>query len=1125
MNYFSIQNYTTHSTLSGLMEIDKWVSRAKELDYTHLGITEKGNMSSWLDFQEECLEQDIEPLFGYEFVIYDSIDYKKRRNATYKGVVLLYVKDEVGLENLITLNNISNTVAEEDKEGGFYYSARMDIETIGKYSEGLACVVPNDTGAGFKLYDDSRYKDLKCLSELAAIFGEDFYVGLNFFDGDESTNSLLGFLENSGWNVIPTSNSHYPEEKHSHLYDIIRRVDHNKRNNLQNRDRDVKNGFLHSNEQFKTSVSTLDPLWEDKLTDGLFNLKESLNFRMKTDEVFMPRVDLIEGLKEDLMRFIGEGFKKKLCPQADYDVLLDLDQLEPYRDSLPFEHTNKGERSDILHPLSVYIDRLRHEFEVIEELGYLDYFYVVYDICLHVDKVGLERGFARGSAAGSLVSYLLNITKVDPVRHDLLFSRFLNKFRKELPDIDLDFSKAAREEVKSYIKEKYGEDCFCSIGTFDRLKIVSAIKNVAAAYDYGIPLNELDSDGTPAILHYDHFFLSNIMKSSHAPATSRGEKELQERRESSEKFEEFYQKHSNWINDVILPLQETITGVGVHASGYLITPKPLNQCIPVTHHKTGCISQWRDRNCENLGYPKFDFLNIEAISVVGYAKQLIREAGHEIPEIEGVSLFDLDALTVLVDNDTMGLFQLGSWSQRKYGAQLFLPEKRDYYLTELREKIFDLNVARAALVRTGPMMAHAHDYFAEILNGLREEEYAHKDLKPILSNTLGQLVYQEQMMRIAVAIGGLNEYEADFLRKACGKKKLKEMEKWEDRFKTGALDNGYDKEMIDDLWFKIVAFAEYSFNLSHSVAYVLLTYYQAYIKSRFPMEFWCGILKFASDDVKEDGNIFQVRCIAERGGIEFVFPNIHGFSEDFRPAGENKIYWPCRAIKGLGDKTMAELSKGGRNSFKDFDDFMDSINKRTIHKGVVNTLIRAGFFDPLGPPWEVAKMHKKWRDDNKKKGNDIPYDMSHEDVFRWYKIRNDVYNMQVVSWKEVSSFHKRITRFNPDQFAQVNDGDKVLIGGLIEKLKPSKTSKNEWYAKLTIVDHDERYSVNLWGGYWNNKQLDYDKARPREGQIIELVGKKDTWKPEPDRVYHSLSVADKNDYVKILWDSSNIDKE
>lgn len=1128
---WSLQNYSTYSIKSGTMEPKKWVQRAAEVGYEALALTDKQTLAGLLEFQKECDKHDIHPVLGAEFLVTPDVSVReKKKKENVGGVVLLYAKDQEGLKNLIGLNNFST-----DKSRGFYYRPRVDLKTIEQYSDGLLCVVPVEDGWGRDVKANStKLKHPERLYELYQIFDDDFYVGINPMANFREAQLRNAAVHTMDFKKVYTFNAHYPERKYSHLYDIVRRMDGGGRMS-DNLPRTVDNGYLPTHEDFleygNEFATNEDLIAECEVNLG--QIAEKCQARIETGTYHMPVMETETGsVKGDLLKYIGEGIKQKLCPDIEFEngYLQSLDELEDYREEFshiyPFEHAYKGEvkyEEDMpylvavaepkveykvwLHTLNEYIDRLKYEFEIIEELGYLDYFQIIRYLCAYIDEQGLGRGFARGSAAGSLVSYLLNITRVDPLRHGLIFERFLNPDRNDLPDIDLDFSVEAREEIKRHVREKWGEAHVCNIGAYGRLKIVSAIKKVAASNGYAIP----DNDGKH--VQYSFSRLTDLLSNTHAKATTRGRDELHERMEGNSAFQEFVAKHRDWIESVIMPLQEMVINTQIHAAGTLITKYPIDECVPVYEHSNGTrVTQWKDRDCESAGHPKFDFLTVEGVNVVEFASHLIKQRKDvDIPPIEEVPLDDPKAIQLFTDIKTRGIFQFRTYSQREY-------------FDHLRPTKFEELVAAVALVRPGPIAANAHIDYADIKHGRKEPEYDHPDLKEILGETYGLLVYQEQMMEIARKMAGFTGSQADYLRKACGKKKIKEMKKWKDVFIEGGVENGYSEDVMKTLWGKIVEFAEYSFNKSHAVAYTLLSYYQAYIKARHNVEFWPAVLKY-SDGNKDDASPQALKHLVKSYGIEIVYPTIHGYAPDFEPAdGENQIYWPLRAIKGIGDSVVNELCKDGRRGFDSIEEMMEECDLRKVHKGVMGKLIKAGFFDPIAPPWEVARLYFKIREGQGYNDDGIPYDLAHRNKFRWYQERNEAYGMIVKPWKEVAPFHHKVQTYTEERLSRMSKDKAMFVGGYVEDMRVDKTKNGGWYARVTLVDEGERHTVMMWPGFFENRALDQPDDngiihRPYKGQLIELTGHYDEWNGR-----HQVILNSPRNYCRVIWDEMDLEE-
>jgi DNA polymerase III subunit alpha len=1095
-SFFSLQNYTTYSILSGVKEPRHWVERAAELGYSSLGICDKNTMAGLIEFQQECAAHDISPVLGCEFVVYDYAgpDKAKRPEAKKIGHVLLYVKSEEGFVNLIRLNNFSH-----DPSRGFYYRPRISLEILAQYAEGLVCVSPSEGGVGTLLKEGSnQLEKIEQILSLFEIFREDFYLGLNpllessskYYGANQAISSLVA--KQDVFKPVYCFNSHYPKKEESALYDVVRTIDSGKVQ--KNLNREVVNGYLPELVEVlmmnKNVNSYISESIHDRSISSLDEIREKCSYRIPLETYHMPSPHLTySSVEEDLLCFIGEGFKLKLHPSAGFDKLNSFDELKEFANEMPYEHISKGEKPETLKPLGEYIARLEYEWSIIEKMGFLDYFHLVHDVC----SQNKERGPGRGSAAGCLISYLLDITDVDPIRHGLFFERFLNVDRKDLPDIDLDFSSSSISVTEEYVREKYGTDKVAPIITYSRMKVASGIKDIARAYSYTIPNN----DG--GFTTYDYGNLTNQVKVPYVRQTARGREELEERLQY-ENFESFYQKHSKWVENVVLPLQETVTNDGIHAAGTIITHLNHDECLPLKYNSKNSVfvSQWKDKDCEKRGFPKFDFLTIDALDIIKRARNLIEKRhGISLPHRREIPLDDARALSVFQDVKTDGVFQFNTFAQKMY-------------LGLLKPKSFDDLVAAVALVRPGPMLEEIHIHFAEVKNGERALVYDHPDLEPVLGSTYGFMIYQEQMMEIVKTIGGLNGAEAERVRRACGKKKKEEMDLWEERFKGGAVSRGYSADFASNLWNKIVKFAEYSFNLSHSVSYTKISYEQAYLKSRWPLEYWAAALSYSSSDAARDNSAVNVKYQAVEEGVEFIYPNIFAFSDDYTPHGERSILWPLSRIKGLGSKAVEELTRGGRTSFSSMEEMVKTLSNRVLNKRVYHALIASGFFDPLYTPWEAAQEYYRIR------GEEVPYEMAHKNKFAWYKLRNEAFGMIVKPWKEVAPFNPKVQRFPGVTLSNKADGKNVFIGGYIQDLRIKRSKRGDWFAKATIIDDGEEFDVKFWSSFWENEILDIEGRRPKVGQLVELIGTKESWN---DR--SQVTVGHPNAYVKIVWDDKN----
>jgi DNA polymerase-3 subunit alpha len=1087
----SIQNYTAYSIFAGTATPKKWIQQAKELGYTAFSFTDRSTMAGSIQLQKQCDEHGLHPIHGMD-VYLTATNEKNEANKQPLGRILLYAKNETGFKNLIKINNLSH---DRSKEGFFYYRARVPLQALIENMEGIICVVAEEI---------AHKIDGKTINYLKMCFNEDFYIGLNPLVDLEAFKARV--FHDTNFQYLPVFNAIHPFEGNDHLIDALIKMDTgtNKVNTCNS----------------KTSFCLPDPknlqqVFSESEYDYLVSL--GLGFQSKIEKFLvlnqykMPPVLLDEPTKTYLEKKAIEGFRKKLFPALPKHVktLTDLEQVQGLDKEYPFILVKNKDMYARRYSLKVYVERIKEEIEIIDLLSFQDYFYHIWDICrvAHESKLGFGPG--RGSGAGSLYAYLLNITEVDSIRHEIPFERFLTITRKDLPDIDLDFSPACREHVRDYLKDKYGLDRVCNIGTYSRFKVTSTVKALAASMAYGI---EADNG---SIVAYDPQSLHDITD-VHTSSTAKGMEELEEMR-LDPKFERFYQQHEKWFKSHVFPLLDSCKAESIHAAGVVITPETFNNCVPLNYNSNQdtWTTQWEMMDVESYGYPKFDLLVVEALSVIAEAKRLIKQRHLvDVPEYFELPFDDEQALAIFKNVATANIFQYNTYSQKRY-------------LKQLRADTFEDLSACIALIRPGPIAALAHDRYADKKSGKLELSYPHPDLETVLQDTYGELIYQEQMMRIAKDLAGFTGAESDALRKACGKKKKEDMIKWEGKFKEQMEQRGYPQDLADNLWDAIVAFASYSFNRGHSVAYALISYYQAYIKARFPVEYWAASLNYADTSRTKDGSVYDLKVDAEVEGIKFHFPNCEGFAARFHPADEDTIYWPLSVVPFVKGKSLNYLTDNDtRNSFDDFDAFFEATRltddngkvKKVVNLAAVKQLVKIGFFDPWMKPWEA--MQKFLDMDNpptEKRQNRLPEEFLDEslepisDPFFWQSIKNETFNCLVKSWKEVAPFDDKCRQWTEARIAKVPDGKHIFIGGEVQTVIRKYDKRGNPYATIIVEDLGEKHYVKCWSSFWDNPNLDIEKRRPRQGDLVEMVVKKSTWN---DRI--DLSMGDSDMYMRVV---------
>ena len=1086
----SLHNYTTYTKLYGSMVPASWPEVASKLGYEYLALTDINSMAGAIQFQGACDKHKIKPIFGETFLLVDDID---KASEDIAGTIILYAKNSNGMGNLIEINNKAQLE-------GFYYRPRLSLAMLEGLTDDLIAVIPVSNGAyiDLKKTSDDNLTPVhpQKLIKLSGLFSE-LYIGLNPLI-DFHKDCFAEYFKNMYWvsSSIPTVFSFHavtPAKEHQHLHQILRDMDNGKCKKTPSFP--ARNSYLPVMEDINAINHGENGLaWPDDILADIIArtdaIADACNYRFPTGKPLMPKASPRKTVEEDLFDILIENFNNKIFDLGDsVKTLADFAKLNlnNYKGIYAKIYLKRGDSFKEQKYVSEYIASIVDELTLYKAKDFLDYFHIANDIVMYGYSKSGVLSPGRGSVGGSTIAYLVSITCTDAHRHGLLRERFLNSDRNDAPDIDMDFPPDVREDIiNNYLPTKYGSDCVIPIGTYARTKIKSMIKKFAESKGYAIP----NDDGT--LTHYTPENLSQVLD-SFVKATLRGEEELESLMDNYQ-FSGFYKKHSKWIESIVMPLLETVTNISVHAGGVVISPESYRRTIPIqwnaNNSKKCMITQWEGPCLEKRGLIKFDILGVKALSVVSTAQNIIKSFGMSYLELDDIPLNDEPTLLVFFSGKTSGVFQFSSYLQKAY-----LPQFQPCSFSQVTNCI--------AVKRPGVMEEGGDTVYLEVHHKTRKAKYLHKDLKPILSTTGGVLVYQEQMMAIA-RLMGLTMSESDYLRKACGKKKVEEMNKWEDVFKSRGAEKGYDQEVLDSLWHSFVSSASYLFNKSHAVSYTLLSWQQAYLKAHFPQAFWCGALTFASTDKKKDNSVFQLKYAAEDEGVEFVFPTINDFSIEFRPVSMegNQIYWPITSIKRVGEKSAEKMTNNGTiTSFKSLEEFSKASTLTTF-----KALLIAGFFDPLGAPWEIAAEYYAMRNEP------VPFEFDHSDLFEWAKMKQEAFGFQVDSWKKIAPFNSGVGSYHMSDLALLRDKSSVLLGGIVELVRIERTAKGEKYASILIVDRNEKYFIKIWPDIWQDERLSREKRRPSVGDVIEIYAKKQTYKGKPSLVMESIDSP-----LRIVW--------
>jgi DNA polymerase-3 subunit alpha len=883
--------HTDYSMLDGACDVEKLAARAKELGMPAVAMTDHGNIFGAVHFVNAAKHVGVKPIVGCELYICKKEDHDTSRTPpdgdTYNHLLVL-AENEEGYRNLVKITS-------EASLRGFYYKPRISKKFLAAHSKGLIAFSGCLKGEIPELLAAGKYEEARSSAGwFRETFGKD-----NFFleiqdqglDLEHKIHPDLFRLEKeTGIPLVATNDSHYLCEDDAHAQDVMLCVQMGK--TIQDTDR-LK---FQGTQFYVKSAEEMYRVFKDApdVLSRTLAIAERCNLKLEKVRNPFPHFEVPPGYTLD--SYFEEVARKGFERRKE-----ELQRLE-----------SLGRRK---HPLSDYEERLAREIAIIQQMQFSGYFLIVWDFIRYAKENNIPVGPGRGSAAGSLVSYAMRITDIDPLQHELLFERFLNPERVSLPDIDIDFCMNRRGEVIDYVTRKYGREQVAQIITFGTMQAKAAIKDVGRAMN--MPFQDVDriAKMVPQQLNIT---LEQSLRAS---------PQLQQAYENEQQIRE--------LIDTAKKLEGLVRNAGVHAAGVVIAPEPLTNLVPLHRTKNEeIVTAYDMKAIEKLGLLKMDFLGLTTLTILDDALKLIRQS-------RGV---DLDLKTIPPDDKetyekvfhsalTSGIFQFES-----HGMQDVLRRYKPNSVEDL--------TALNALYRPGPIQGGMIDDFIERKWGRRKIEYLLPELEELLRETLGVIVYQEQVMQIANQLAGYSLGEADLLRRAMGKKNAEEMAKQRERFVQGAVERGYPKEKVGHIFDLMEQFAAYGFNKSHSAAYALVAYQTAYLKTHFAVEFMAALL------TSETGNTDKVvKYINEcrEMGIQVEPPDVNISDANFTPHG-NSIRFGLAAIKNVGQNAIESIVAARRKTgaFQSFFQFCEQVDLRLLNKRVLESLIKSGAMDALG---------------------------------------------------------------------------------------------------------------------------------------------------------------------------------
>jgi DNA polymerase III subunit alpha len=893
--------------LDGAARVEKLAEEVARSGDGAIAMTDHGNVFGAFDFYKTMKSAGVKPIIGIEAYVAPESRFEKKRVKWAEGGeddvsgggaythMTLWAENNVGLANLFRLSSLASLE-------GFYYKPRMDRELLSQYGQGLIATTGCAAGEIQTRIRMGAYNEARAAAaNYRDIFGADNYF-VEIMDHDieierRVKDDLLKLSKELGLPLVATNDLHYTYADDAKHHEALLCIQSG--TTLA----DPKRFKFEGKEYYLKDAATMRRIFKDLeiACDNTLAIAERCNITMRENENLLPQFAVPEGESENswLIKEGERGLLEKFGAKS-------MDEIAPQ-----------------------YQARLHFELDVMTKMGFAGYFLVVADLVAQAMREGIRVGPGRGSAAGSLVSYSLGITGLDPIKHGLLFERFLNPDRISMPDIDLDFDERRRSEMIRYATNKYGDDRVAQIITYGTIKSKAAIKDAARVLGYPYALGERLTKALPPSIMGKDISLQGVFDKEN------------ERFGEAQEFRNIYESDpdSKTIVDMAKGLEGLKRQWSVHAAGVILSREPLIDVIPIHRREAdgSIITQFDMGACEATGLLKMDFLGLRNLSVLDDCLENIKSNQAKTIVLESLELSDKKTFELLSRGETLGVFQLDSAPIRAL-------------LRSMAPDSFEDISAVIALYRPGPMGVNAHNDYADRKNKRKRIEPIHPELSAaldeILADTYGLIVYQEQVMAIAQKLAGFSLGRADLLRKAMGKKNKEILDKEYVHFEEGMRNNGFSSIAIEELWKTLIPFSDYAFNRAHSAGYGVLSFWTAYLKANYPTEYMAALLTSVRDD-KDKSALYLNE--SRRMGIKVLPPDVNFSNAEYTPGG-NDIRFGLTAIRNIGENVVASIVKNRneKGKYTSFSDFLAKVDQTVCNKKTIESLIKAGAFDSLG---------------------------------------------------------------------------------------------------------------------------------------------------------------------------------
>ena len=1070
-NFVHLHVHTEYSMLDGAAKISELVAEVARQEMPAIAMTDHGNVFGAFEFHKSAKSAGVKPIIGIEAYVAPESRFDKRRvkwaeggqddvsgGGAYTHMTLL-AENNQGLSNLFKLSSLASLE-------GFYYKPRVDRELLSKYSKGIIAT----TGcAGGEIQTRLRmgaYKEaIKAASEYRDIFGpENFYLEIMDHSIEIEQRAFADLIKLGKELNLPqlaTNDLHYTHHDDAAAHEVLLCIQSGSTM------ADPKRFKFENSEFYLKSPAQMREIFKDfkQACDNTLLVAERCETTMREGENLLPQFPVPTGQSEDswLIKLANDGLATKMG------------------NSIPTE----------------YQDRLNFELEVMIKMGFPGYFLVVADLCDHARKVGIRVGPGRGSAAGSLVSYSLGITGLDPIKFGLLFERFLNPERISMPDIDLDFDERRRSEMIQYATTKYGDDRVAQIITYGTIKSKQAIKDSTRVLGYPYALGERLTKSLPPSVMGKDISLSGIFNMDN------------ERYGEASEFRNLYESDpdSKKIVDTALGIEGLKRQWGVHAAGVILSKEPLLDVIPIHRRDAdgAIITQFDMGACEATGLLKMDFLGLRNLSVLDDCLINIEKNLGKKVVLESLPLSDKKTFELLSRGDTLGVFQLDSAPIRSL-------------LRSMAPDSFEDIAAVIALYRPGPMGEDSHNKYADYKNGRKAPIGIHPELdmplNEILKDTYGLIVYQEQVLAIARKVAGFTLGRADLLRKAMGKKDKKILDKEKVHFEDGMKANGFSEDAVEKLWQTLIPFSDYAFNRSHSAGYGLLSFWTAYLKANYPSEYMAALLTSVRDD-KDKSALYLNEC--RRMGIKVLPPDVNESDSEYTPIGSD-IRFGLTAIRNIGENVVASIinNRKAKSRYDSFGDFLTKVDAIVCNKKSIESLIKAGAFDSLNHSRrglmmvflealdavsETKRAESIGQFDlfgaaNSTSVSGVVLDIPSPE---WEKMMLLGYEREMLGLYVsdhpllgVEHILRSVSDFSISQISEVSHDQIVTIGGLITQIQRKVSKQGTPWAIVTVEDLDGAIDVLFFSNAYANHGVNLVEDR-----IVAIRGRVDKREEQP----------------------------